>query len=92
VRTSSGTIPIDTLRDRSGTFEPEIIRKRKTIFVESLDSKIIGMYGLGMSLRDISKHLKDMYDTNISYTTLSAITDKIIPKVKEWQSRLLEDL
>lgn len=92
VRTSSGTITIDTPRDRSATFEPELIRKRETILAESLETKIIGMYGLGMSLRDISKHIKDMYDTDISHTTLSAITDKIIPEVKEWQSRPLEDL
>ena len=92
VRTSSGTISIDTPRDRSATFEPEIIRKRETILAESLESKIIGMYGLGMSLRDISKHIKDMYDTDISHATLSAITDKIIPEVKEWQSRPLDDL
>jgi len=92
VRTSSGTISIDTPRDRSATFEPEIIRKRETILAENLESKIIGMYGLGMSLRDISKHIKDMYDTDISHATLSAITDKIIPDVKEWQSRPLEDL
>lgn len=92
VRTSSGTISVDTPRDRSATFEPEIIRKRETILAESLESKIIGMYGLGMSLRDISKHIKDMYDTDISHATLSAITDKIIPEVKEWQSRPLDDL
>ena len=92
VRTSSGTITIETPRDRSSTFEPELIRKRETILAESLEQKIIGMYGLGMSLRDISKHIKDMYDTDISHTTLSAITDKIIPEVKEWQSRPLEDL
>lgn len=92
VRTSSGTITVETPRDRSSTFEPELIRKRETILAESLEHKIIGMYGLGMSLRDISKHIKDMYDTDISHTTLSAITDKIIPEVKEWQSRPLEDL
>ena len=92
VRTSSGTITVETPRDRSSTFEPELIRKRETILAESLEHKIISMYGLGMSLRDISKHIKDMYDTDISHTTLSAITDKIIPEVKEWQSRPLEDL
>lgn len=80
-RTSSGTITIETPRDRSSTFEPELISKRETILAESLEQKIIGMYGLGMSLRDISKHIRDMYDTDISHTTLSAITDKIIPEV-----------
>lgn len=92
VRTSSGTISVDTPRDRASSFEPELIRKRETILAESLETKILGMYGLGMSLRDISKHIKDMYDTDISHATLSAITDKIIPEVKEWQSRPLEEL
>jgi transposase-like protein len=92
VRTSSGTITVETPRDRSSSFEPELIRKRETILAESLETKILGMYGLGMSLRDISKHIKDMYDTDISHATLSAITDKIIPEVKEWQSRPLEEL
>ncbi|MEJ7780446.1 MAG: IS256 family transposase [Daejeonella sp.] len=92
VRTSSGTIQVDTPRDRSASFEPELIRKRETILAESLESKILGMYGLGMSFRDMSKHIKDMYDTDISHATLSAITDKIIPEVKEWQSRPLEEL
>lgn len=92
VRTSSGTITVETPRDRASSFEPELIRKRETILAESLESKILGMYGLGMSLRDISKHIKDMYDTDISHATLSAITDKIIPEVKEWQSRPLEEL
>jgi transposase-like protein len=92
IKTSSGTISIQTPRDRNSTFEPEIVRKRETILAESLESKIIGMYGLGMSLRDISKHIKDMYDTDISHATLSSITDKIIPEVKEWQSRPLEEI
>ncbi len=92
IKTSSGIISVQTPRDRNATFEPDIIRKRETILAESLESKIIGMYGLGMSLRDISKHIKDMYDTEISHTTLSIITDKIIPEVKEWQSRPLESL
>lgn len=92
IRTSGGTITIDTPRDRTSSFEPELIKKRETILAESLEEKILGMYGLGMSFRDISKHIKDMYDTDISHTTLSAITDKIIPEVKEWQSRPLEEL
>lgn len=92
IRTSSGTISVETPRDRASSFEPELIRKRETILAESLESKILGMYGLGISLRDISRHIKDMYDTDISHATLSAITDKIIPEVKEWQSRPLEEL
>lgn len=90
LKTSEGTIEVTTPCDRDGEFEPQIVRKRETILAESLEQKILGMYGLGMSFRDISQHLKEMYDTDISATTLSAITDKIIPLVKEWQSRPLD--
>ena len=83
---------MSTPRDRSGSFEPEIVKKRETIMAQSLEDKIIGLYGLGTSLRDISAHIKETYDTDISATTLNAITDKIIPLVKEWQQRPLESL
>ena len=92
LKTSAGTIEVSTPRDRSGSFEPEIIKKRETIMAQSLEDKIIGLYGLGTSLRDISAHIKETYDTDISATTLSAITDKVIPLVKEWQQRPLESL
>lgn len=91
LKTGAGTIELDTPRDRNSDFSPEIVKKRETILANSLESKIIGMYGLGMSFRDISAHIKDMYDTDISAATLSAITDKVIPLVKEWQVRPLED-
>jgi transposase-like protein len=91
LKTGAGTIELDTPRDRNSDFSPEIVKKRETILANSLESKIIGMYGLGMSFRDISAHIKDMYDTDISASTLSAITDKVIPLVKEWQVRPLED-
>ena len=51
---------------------------------------MIGLYGLGMSLRDISGHIKEMYDTDISHTVLSQIMNRIIPQVKAWQNRPLE--
>lgn len=90
LKTAEGTIDLETPRDRSSTFEPSIVKKRETILAESLEQKIIGMYGHGMSFRDISTHLKDMYDTDISASTLSTITDKVIPLVKDWQNRPLE--
>lgn len=92
VKTSAGTIEVSTPRDRLGSFDPEIVRKRETIMAQSLEDKIIGLYGLGTSLRDISAHIKETYDTEISATTLSSITDKVIPLVKEWQQRPLESL
>lgn len=81
LKTAEGTIDLSTPRDRTSEFDPQIVRKRETILAESLEQKIIGMYGHGMSLRDISAHIKDMYDTDISAATLSSITDKVIPLV-----------
>ncbi len=92
LKTSSGTIEVTTPRDRLNSFEPEMVKKRETIMAESLEDKIIGLYSLGTSLRDISNHIKETYDTDISATTLSTITDKVIPLVKEWQQRPLESL
>ncbi len=92
LKTSSGTIEVSTPRDRLGSFEPEMVKKRETIMAQTLEDKIIGLYSLGTSLRDISAHIKETYDTEISAATLSAITDKVIPLVKEWQQRPLEDL
>ena len=92
LKTSSGTIEVTTPRDRLGSFEPEMVKKRETIMAQTLEDKIIGLYGLGTSLRDISAHIKETYDTDISAATLSAITDKVIPLVKEWQQRPLEEL
>ena len=90
VKSSSGELTISTPQDRQSSFEPEIIKKRETILAENLEDKIIGLYSLGMSLRDISDHIKEMYDTNISHTVLSQITDKVLPEVKAWQNRPLE--
>lgn len=90
LKTAEGTLDIETPRDRDSSFEPQLVRKRETILAENLEYKILGLYGHGMSFRDIAAHIKDMYDTEISATTLSAITDKIIPLVKEWQNRSLE--
>jgi transposase-like protein len=92
LKSSDGSFELETPRDRDSSFEPEIVRKRETILADNLESKIIGLYGLGMSLRDISEHIKEMYDTEISATTLSGITDRIIPQIKEWQSRPLDEV
>jgi putative transposase len=92
LKTSAGSIEVNTPRDRLSSFEPEMVKKRETIMAQNLEDKIIGLYGLGMSLRDISSHIKETYDADISATTLSTITDKVIPLVKEWQQRPLESL
>ena len=92
MRSADGTFELNTPRDRVGSFEPQLVKKRETILAESLEQKIIGMYGFGMSFRDISTHIKDMYDTDISAATLSSITDKVIPLLTEWRNRPLESL
>lgn len=92
IKSSFGSFDIETPQDRHSSFEPEIVKKRQTILADNLSDKIIGLYGLGMSYRDISSHIKELYDTDISHTILSQITDKIIPDVKAWQSRPLEPL
>lgn len=92
LKTTGGEITIETPQDRNSTFAPELVKKRERVLVDNLESKIIGLYGLGMSFRDISSHIKEMYDFDISHTTLSEITERIIPKVKEWQCRPLESM
>lgn len=90
LKTGNGSLELATPRDRDCDFEPQIVRKRETILADSLEKKILGLYGQGMSFRDISEHIKEMYDTDISASTLSSITDKIIPLVTEWQNRPLD--
>jgi putative transposase len=92
LRTSEGSMELSTPRDRMGSFEPEIVRKRQTILADNLESKIIGLYGLGMSLRDIAAHIKEMYDTDISHTVLSEVTDRVIPAIRLWQAHALENV
>jgi len=92
LKTAGGEITIETPQDRNSTFSPELVKKRERVLADNLESKIIGLYGLGMSFRDISSHIKEMYDFDISHTTLSEITERIIPKVKEWQCRPLESV
>lgn len=66
--------------------------KRQRVISEDMDKKILGLYGLGMSYSDIQHHLKDIYDFDISDGIITAITDKIMPAIKEWQNRLLENV
>lgn len=92
IKSGFGTFDIDTPQDRHSSFEPELVKKRQSILADNLSDKIIGLYGLGMSYRDISSHIREMYDTDISHTVLSQITDRVIPDVKAWQNRPLEPL
>ncbi len=90
VKSLSGEFELESTRDRSGSFEPMILPKRQLIITDELEEKVIGLYGLGVSNRDIVKHIKEMYQMDISATALSTITDKVIPAMNEWRSRPLD--
>src|SRR3990167_4924012 len=87
---SAGSFELETPRDRDGSFEPEIVKKRQTVLNEALDEKVLGLFGLGMSYDDIRKHLAEMYGVDISAAKISAVTDKLLPLITEWRSRPLE--
>ena len=83
VRTSSGDVEVDVPRDRNGEYEPQVLRKYQTSSNE-LEDKIIALYAKGMTTRDIEDHLRDLYGVEASATTISAITNKVMPLVEEW--------
>ncbi len=92
LKTAAGEITIETPQDRNSSFLPQIVKKRETVLADNLAPKIIGLYGLGMSFRDIASHIQEIYDVEISHATLSEITERVIPQVKEWQCRPLESM
>ena len=92
LRTSMGKVEIDIPRDRNGDFEPQLIRKNQTSISQDMENKIISMYAKGMSTSDIADHIRDIYGLSVSDSTVSRITDKILPEAKEWQQRPLESV
>lgn len=75
----SGEFELESTRDRNGTFEPKIVAKRQLIITDELEENVIAMYARGMSTRNISDYVKEMYAMEISATEISNITDRIIP-------------
>lgn len=92
IQSSLGGFEIFSPRDRNATFEPQTISKRQRVISEDIDKKILGLYSRGMSYSDIQAHLKEIYGVELSDGTLTAITDRIIPAIKEWQNRPLESV
>ncbi len=92
VKHSAGSFDLETPRDRDGTFEPQIVKKRQTVLNHALDEKILGLFNIGMSYDDIRQHLAEMYDLDISSTKISSVTDKLIPIMTEWRNRPLESV
>ena len=92
VQTNSDSFELLTPRDREGSFEPEIVKKRQTVLNESLDNKVLALYALGMSYEAISEHLAEMYGLEVSSAKISLITDKLLPLITEWRNRPLESV
>lgn len=90
LRTSFGDIEVAVPRDRKGEFEPQLLKKNQTSISQDIEEKILSMYAKGMTTGDIEAHIQDIYGVDVSDTTVSRITDKILPVAKEWQQRPLE--
>jgi putative transposase len=89
--TEHGPVALDTPRDRNGSFEPKIVRKRQRRFV-GFDEKILALYSRGLSTRDISAHLQEIYGVKVSRELISKVTDAVMDDVREWAKRPLEDI
>ena len=92
LRTSYGNVELSVPRDRKSEFEPQLLKKNQTSISQDIEEKIISMYAKGMSTEDISDHVRDIYGISVSDTTVSRITDKILPLAREWQQRPLEPI
>ena len=91
VRSEHGNLDLDIPRDRNAEFEPQIIPKYQRE-ITGIEGQILSLYAKGMSNRDIEDHLNNLYGIDVSPSMISKITDKIIPEIREWQSRQLEDV
>jgi len=89
--TEHGPVGINTPRDRDGTFEPKIVRKRQRRF-EGFDEKILALYSRGLSTRDIEAHLREVYGVSVGRDLISRVTDAVIEDVRAWQQRSLDDV
>lgn len=92
MHTSYGDMEIEIPRDRKGEFEPQIVKKCQNTVTQDMEEKIISMYAKGMTTNDIESHMRELYDIEIFDSTISRITAKILPIVKEWQERPLKEI
>ncbi len=89
VQTDQGTVELEVPRDRAGTFEPTVVKKRQRR-LEGFDDKVLALYAHGLTTREIQGHLEELYGTEVSPTLISTITDAVLDDVRLWQSRPLE--
>jgi len=90
MKSDHGKFELDVPRDRNGSFEPQIVKKNQTTMTDEIEKKMLSLYALGNSYSQISKHIEDIYGIEFSKAAISAVTDKIIPMLKEWKTRPLE--
>jgi len=90
IKTGNGSFELNTPRDRTGSFEPQLIRKNQTQLTPELDRKILSLFSHGTSYRDIQQHVHDMYGVNVSTGAMTGVTDQLLAELKEWQERPLE--
>jgi transposase-like protein len=90
LKSSFGEMELDVPRDRRGEFEPQLVKKHQTTLTGDIEEKILSMYAKGMSTADIEGHIREIYGLEVSDSTISRVTDKILPVVREWQQRPLE--
>jgi transposase-like protein len=90
VKSPSGRFELETPRDRSGTFEPQLVKKHQTHLTDEIERKVLSLFALGNSYRDIAGHIADLYGLSLSSATISAVTDKLLPELEQWRNRPLQ--
>ncbi len=89
LKTERGEVEIEVPRDRDGTFEPQLVKKRQTRF-DGFDDKILSMYSRGMTVREIREHLEDLYGVEVSPDLISRVTAEVWDELQAWQHRPLD--
>lgn len=87
-----GEVTVHTPRDRESTFEPEFIKKRERILADGVADRIIGLYAMGNSTRQISDWMEENLGNRVSAETISSITDRVLPEIQAWRSRPLDNV
>jgi len=89
LRSTYGEIPVEVPQDRDSSFEPKVVKKRQKD-ISAIDQKIIAMYAKGLSTRQITEQIEDLYGFEVSDGFVSDVTDKLLPEIEDWQKRPLE--
>lgn len=92
MKSSAGKFEFAIPRDRNGSFEPQLIKKHQTHMSDYIEQKILSLYAFGNSYSQILEHIEELYGVSLSKATISAVTDKVIPLLKEWEQRPLEGI